>query len=142
MTPGGILQSWFARRKGDRLDLCFGGRIFGGRPGESPQELKACQRVGPALVFSFATTERLVVLDPATVELGEQDSLIVPKASEVRFGWHYYGRPQLPENWCEEIYRPDGDGLQLVRLGALLPGVERFPAHGAPVLRIAGSPAA
>ncbi len=42
------------------------------------------------------------------------------------FGWHYYGREALPENWCEEIYDIEDGVVKLTRTGPCMPGTETF----------------
>lgn len=88
------------------------------------------QIVGPVVVIRFATTERLVITDPSQARIGEYGELIIPNALDVRFGWHYYGEPQSPENWCEIIYRRDGSQVTYISTGSSRPGVEVFEYAG------------
>ena len=99
-----ILTKWFASHKGQCVDVVVAGRVFGGRYGESPQLVRQYELTDMGVIIRFETTEVLTVVNPSMFTLGDHGHLIVPRADEVVFGWHYYGRPQSPENWCEERY--------------------------------------
>jgi hypothetical protein len=77
------------------------------------------QVVGPILVVRFKGAERLTVSDPAGPSIGSDGELIIRDGSEARFTWYYYGRPQLPENLCEDIYRKSGKEVVFTRTGPL-----------------------
>lgn len=125
-----VLIAWFSRHRGRPLDVSIAGRIFGGRPGESWQTPRSWSLQHSTLKIQFATTETLIVREPSAIRIGERDELIVPCAAEARFGWHYYGRPRTPDNWCEEVYKLTDSIVDLTRTGPLMPGVERFQYHG------------
>ena len=110
--------------------MIIAGRVFGGRLQESPQTLRELVVGEDSFTLGFAGTETLVVRNPSGFVLGEHGQLIVPNADEARFGWHYYGRPQVPENCCQETYRRRGNRVELVREGPLLPGEEEFQYGG------------
>ena len=38
------------------------------------------------------------------MSINQGRNLVIDRASEVRFGWYYYGRNQISKNWCEDIY--------------------------------------
>jgi len=124
------LAEWFTDRRNEYCDLIVAGRIFGGRHGESMQKPTGYDFDGTVLVINFATTERLTVHRPSRFERGEHGQLVVPRGTKAVFGWHYYGREQTPENWCEEIYEPVYDRIQLTRTGPLMPGTEDFVYDG------------
>ena len=121
-----IIKKWVEANKGNGIDIVIAGRVFGGRHGESPQIPKEFSYVDEILKMQFNTTELLTIINPSDIVLGEYEQLIIPNASEVVWGWHYYGRPQIDENWCEEIYKHQGDKIELDRTGPLMPGRETF----------------
>lgn len=88
------------------------------------------------LTLCFATTERLVVTDPTTVEVGDDEQLVVPHATHISWGWHYYGRPQTADNWCEESYVISGDSIRFERTGPLMPGTEQWKYTGNKVVEL------
>ena len=81
-------------------------------------------------------------LRPDSLIAESDGSLRISRAEEVIFGWHYYGQPQIEENWCEDRYRLDGDHVTHVVIGPIrsargLSFPERFPYPGEPFVRIA-----
>lgn len=129
MSGRNILEKWFGEKKDNYVDIIIAGRVFGGRLGESRQRPRSFQWIGDVLLICFETTERLVIAGIRDVTIGDYNALVI-SAEDARFGWHYYGKPQSPENWCEEIYRKKGNIVVLVRLGALMPGTETFQFDG------------
>jgi hypothetical protein len=125
-----VLAAWFGKSRGAYLDVILAGRVFGGRHGESPQQPRDYAYEGQTLRVWFAGTELLTVAEPTDFVLGKDGQLIVPRARTATFGWHYYGRPQTPENWCEEVYELSGDKVLMKRTGPLLPTEEEFPLQG------------
>jgi hypothetical protein len=121
-----ILDDWFTSQRGQPHDLVFAGRIFGGRYGESPQYPRDFEFDGRTLSMRFQTTELLSIVEPYGVMLGKQGQLLIRRAKSARFGWHYYGRPPLPENWCEETYLLTNHEVTMRRTGPLSPTEERF----------------
>lgn len=102
-------DGWFDSLQGRWVSVVLAGRIIGGRYGESPQTPRAYSYAAGTLRIEFATTELLTVERPSDVQQRGDGSLIIPQADSATFGWHYYGRPQTPENWCEMRYRREGD---------------------------------
>ena len=86
--------------------------------------------MGDVLVLRFACGARLMVTDPRGVRLAADGGLVVADASDVRFGGHFYGRPQTAESWCEHIYRRDGLQVDQTRLGPVMPGEALFAFDG------------
>jgi hypothetical protein len=62
----------------------------------------------------FDGTERLTVSDPQGIGLDEWGGLQVSRASEARYGHHYYGRPQTQENRIEMIFRNQQDRVEII----------------------------
>jgi hypothetical protein len=108
------IEMWFATNRGRWCDLEFGGRVFGGRYGESPQMPRSFSWMNATLRIDFGTTERLELESPHGIGINRLGALVVRDASEVRWSWHYYGRPQTPENLCIETYRRDRDTVQKI----------------------------
>jgi hypothetical protein len=121
------------------FDLVIAGRTFGGRAGESPQRLSSASIEDDTLVVRFAPTEVLTVVRPARLEIGRRGGLTVRDAAEVSFGWHFYGRPQIPKNWCVQTCR-FADATVLCTLtgpiAGYLPAQERFARHGAAAVQL------
>lgn len=130
MTATNALEEWFAEHRDQYLDLIIAGRIFGGRHGESMQQPRAYDFDDSVLQIRFATTEQLIVHNPSGFQRGEYGQLIIPRATRAVFGWHYYGRDQTSENWCEEIYESKDGRIQLTRTGPLMHGEEAFQYSG------------
>jgi|SRR5579871_1754493 len=135
-------RAWLSGAPFDQVDVEIAGQIFGGRPGEAPQRPRSHEWEGDTLRMAFNTTESLVVRGPSGIELGsiggvaDGGVLIIPEAREVRWGWHYYGRPETPENWCVLTYRfADGQVTKEVT------GPTRSAIEAAQVLPRAGAAA-
>lgn len=126
MTPTDVLEGWFESHRGQYVDVIIAGCVFGGRVQESMQKPTAFEFHGTSVCFRFGTTEQLTVEDPSGFRLGEFGQLIIPHATLATFGWHYYGREQTPENWCELTYRSRNGRIRLTRTGPLDPGEETF----------------
>ncbi|MEL7500769.1 MAG: hypothetical protein AAFN77_24465 [Planctomycetota bacterium] len=120
------LNDWFSEHRNQFLDVIIAGRVFGGRHGESPQSLRELEFDGSTVLIRFATTETLTIETPSAFLRGEYGQLIIPHASRIVFGWHYYGRDPKPENWCELIYEASSNQIQLTRTGPLMPGITQF----------------
>lgn len=161
LTPQEIalLDAWLASARGRSFDVVLAGKIFGGRPGEAPQWPEAYERVADGLALQFGGgrdvlmterdgsrhplrqggTERLVVIRPAGISAGPDGSLAVARAEEARFGWHYYGRAQTEENWCEHRYRlrereVEREVTGPCREGRRQASPERFPLPEGPLV--------
>ncbi len=97
--------NWYENHKGLYVDIEIAGEIFGGRHGEAPQLVREYEIIEPNVYkILFSTTEILIITNPILFQLGKYNELIVDKATQICIGWHYYGRPQAPENWCNEVY--------------------------------------
>ncbi len=131
-----LLSTWLDQAKESRHDIIICGQFIGGRHGESMQRPVATQLLGPILVVRFDGTERLVITDPSGIRLGDFQELIISSANDARYGWHYYGRPQSPENWIEKIYRKRNNEIQLIRTGNLKPKLETFIYEGNEFVKI------
>ena len=115
-----VFLNWYSLKKGKYINIKLGGRIFGCRFGESPQLVRDFEIIDERILkIRFATTEVLEIISPVLIEIGGYDQLIVKSADEVLFGWHYYGRPQNPENWCTESYKLIDDKVYFESKGPL-----------------------
>ena len=115
-----VFDEWFSRYRGRWITLVLVGEIFGGRYGESPQTPRSFSVDKDSVRIGFDTTELLTIVRPSGV-LMVGGSLKVHRADRVTFGWHYYGREHLNENWCQKDYRLDGNIIQFEGTGPLLP---------------------
>ena len=97
------LKRWF-KLKPKYVDIIMAGRIFAGRFGESTQQPQSFFCGDKFLRINFDPYEILTVFNPGEVSLNQDYDLVIDVASEVRFGWYYYGRDQISKNWCEDIY--------------------------------------
>jgi glyoxylate carboligase len=97
------LKQWF-KLKPQFVDIIMAGRIFGGRYGESTQQPESFLCGDKFLRINFEPYEVLTVFKPGEVSLNQDMDLVIDIASEVRFGWYYYGRDPISKNWCEDIY--------------------------------------
>jgi hypothetical protein len=68
--------------------------------------------------------------------LDEDKVLIIYRANEVIFKWHYYGRPQTPDNRCIEKYKLIDDNIYFERKGILMPKTEVYNIGSSPIVRI------
>jgi len=127
---------WFAKRSRRRVDIVLAGHVFGGRRGESPQEVRDFSWDGTTLFIRFGTTEELEVLEPHNVYIGSHEDLTTTDATRVRWAWHYYGRPQTSDSRCEEVLVPHGEEVNVTRPGPSVPRLprkERQPRRGQPL---------
>jgi hypothetical protein len=151
------LDRWLANARERDFDVILAGKVFGGRPGEAPQRPEAFTLTDEGFVLRFGGaymttlteqdgsrrtypqrgTETLTVLHPTAVQITPAGELIVPRAAEARFGWHYYGRPQIPENWCEVTYRLSGEAVEVTRAGPSAAASLSFPLAGTAFVRLA-----
>ncbi len=127
MLDTSIIEDWLLAKLGKSVDVIIAGRVFGGRRGESLQEPKRHEVRDGKLLIYFGSTETLVVDAPDCVRVNEDEELIIPHAEGVVWGWHYYGRKQVPENWCTQEYRMEPDGI--VRLAVRGPIAQHIPPH-------------
>ena len=123
------LEQWFSENQERPVCLCTWGHWFGGRAGEAMFKPAGFEISGDDLIIQFDPTERLVVYRPKGFSVSRRDpcnsALEIATAQSATFGWHYYGRKQVPENWCEETYSDENGMLKIERTGPLLPGTER-----------------
>lgn len=131
-----LLTRWLESAREGHHDIIIAGEFIGGRHGEAMQRPVAFQLVGAILVIRFDGTERLTVSDPEGIGLGEWGELQISRGSEARYGLHYYGRPQTPENWIEAIYRIREDMVEIITTGPLLAGVRTIPLPDISFVRI------
>ena len=94
---------WIKQTEKVWLNIYIAGQVFGGRPGEAPQTPKDFRIIDDTLLITFSRTERLWVKKPVDIKI-QNNKLTIHSATVVRWGWHYYGRPQTDLNWCEKIY--------------------------------------
>jgi len=120
-------EEWFNIHRGKYIDIEIAGEIFGGRYGESPQLVYNYDIKSTEYKVYFNPTEILTITAPSSFLIGSNNELVVDKASQVSFGWHYYGRPQTPENWCTEIYNLREDGFVVHNLSG--PMVNHLAPH-------------
>lgn len=100
-----VFVNWFTLNRGRYITLEMAGNIFGGRYGESPQLLRNFDySQHNELTIFFDTTETLVIVNPSNIKIGNNKELVIDKAEQISFNWHYYGRPKIPENRCSEVY--------------------------------------
>ena len=136
MVDHDVISRWLDANCDRFVDVTIAGRIFGERHGESPQTPRRWTHTDTTVTIHFGTTEILTVTHPDSFTLGEHSQLMVPRAETVLWGWHYYGRPQIDDNWCTELFSVDGNLVTLERNGPLMPGVERFDFSGANLLEL------
>ncbi len=98
-----LVNQWFKLRP-KYVDMIFAGRYFGGRHGESRQQPESFFCGADILRINFEPYEILTVYNPKVVSINQGKDLVIERASEIRFGWYYYGRNQISKNWCEDIY--------------------------------------
>ena len=110
------IDRWLSRSQDRQFNIVIGGRIFGGRYGESPQVPKSVEKTDDTLVLRFNTTEKLIIEKPKCV-LSLFGNLYVLFAAKVIWGWHSYGREETPENWAEEMYVREGFAIKVRRTG-------------------------
>ena len=132
-----VFIKWFNDKKGKYITIEMGGRIFGGRYGESPQLLRGYEfDEGNKVKITFGTTEVLEIENPISYELDKHKNLIIYRANEVIFGWHYYGRPQTQDNRCIEKYKLIGDNIYFERQGILMPKTEVYKIENSPIVSL------
>ena len=76
-------------------------RIWGqwfGRPMDNVHQCIGCQAIEDKLVLKFNEGERLTIWSPVNAFVASDTTLTFGSASRVRWEWHYYGRPKVPEN--------------------------------------------
>ena len=83
--------------------LRFFGDWFGGRPYENVHRLTRVEAQEDSLILRFDAGELLTVWQPQGLEVREKReypyaSLVIGRASRVRWESYYYGRPQVAEN--------------------------------------------
>ena len=97
------IEKWVSANRNKKFNVVIGGHIFGGRYGESPQTPESFDITEEGLSICFNTTERLTIKKPRII-IAFFGNIYILFADEVIFGWHCYGREQIPEKWCEEVY--------------------------------------
>ena len=109
------LKRWF-KLNPKNCNIEIAGRIFGGRHGEAVQNPVSYYLGSDILRINFHLYEILTIANPEEVKIVELKDLVVQNASEVRFGWFYYGRAIESINWCEDIYRIQEGKIQYVEI--------------------------
>jgi len=132
----GIIELWLQEHCGAWVDVEIAGRVFGGRHGESPQQPREFQFSGDTLVILFNTTERLTVIRPQGLGIGRDRELIIQDGESATWEWHYYGRPQLAENRCREIYHRKGREVVLSSEGPMTKETEVWLMGRNPLVRL------
>jgi hypothetical protein len=130
------VQAWVAANSGRGVDVELAGRVFGGRHGESPQMPRAVLLQDDGFSIRFGTTEELALVRPAKIDVGPDGDLIIGTAARAIWAWHYYGRPQVPENRCRETFTPVGEHVEVSSEGPSKSGVERWLLGAAPLVRL------
>lgn len=77
-------EAWLADRRGQCFDVVLRGSVFGGRYGESSQEIEAATSNGDELHIKFRSGLALEVVRPLDIAL-ESNGLFVRVADEIRF---------------------------------------------------------
>jgi hypothetical protein len=108
-----VLKKWF-KLEPRNCNIEIAGRIFGGRHGEAVQNPVSYFLGSDILRINFHLYEILTIVNPEEVKIIEPNDLVVRNASEVRFGWFYYGRAVESVNWCEGIYRIQEEKIQFI----------------------------
>jgi len=116
--------SWVSARAGAYADVVIADRVFGGRYGESPQRISSASWFDTDLRIEFDPSEVLTITGAENFHI-QAEELIVPKANQVVFGWHYYGGPRTQENWCELRYVFSGGKVSITTVGPT-PGFDGF----------------
>lgn len=138
MDSPDIIETWIASHGGRWCDVLLAGFVFGGRHGESPQEPKRHQILPDGTIeIHFGTTEKLTVTAPRGIRVSDNDSLVISDADRACFGWHYYGKPQSDETWCEEIWVRIDDFYHRQSRGILTEAQTSVPANHADIVRLA-----
>lgn len=86
--------------------LCMFGCWFG-RPMDNFHRSSSAEFDGEILKITFDEGETLEVWHPSNL-LVDGTVLKIPKASRVRWSWHYYGKPKTQDNLYRIEYMPDG----------------------------------
>jgi hypothetical protein len=95
---------WFNNNRGKHINIEIAGEIFGGRYGESPQLVYDFEISEQKIKIYFEPSEKLIITNPSLVMMGSDNELIVSKSAQVEFGWHFYGKLRIQENWCTVTY--------------------------------------
>jgi hypothetical protein len=89
--------------------LRFWGDWFG-RPYDNFHRIRRCSARESTLFIEFEDGGKLTVVDPDCLSLSAT-TFEIRAASSVRWEWHYYGRPQIPENLCFFEYTRRGSEI-------------------------------
>jgi hypothetical protein len=107
---------WFNNHKDKYINIEIAGEIFGGRYGESPQSVRDYEVSEQNITIYFESSERLIITNPSSLMIGSRNELCIDKAEKVFFGWYFYGRSRIMENWCTETYDLKEDGQVIFNL--------------------------
>lgn len=108
------IEYWVVNNRARDLCVHIAGQVFGGKRGEAPQSPERCIAVDDTVIIYFKGKERLWVKNPENITVADY-GLSIEKASVVKWGWYFYGRPQIDLNWCEEIYHIAVNEVTIVR---------------------------
>jgi len=133
-------NNWIKQTEKNWLNIFIAGEVFGGRPGEAPQQPKDIEIFNDTLLITFKGTERLWIKKPVGIKI-ENNKFTVQAAETIRWGWHYYGRTPSNLNWAELLYISDKDKI---RKAEIIPLDSPFECkidtftfdQGNPILRI------
>ncbi len=127
------VEYWVANNLDKAFDIYIADRVLGEKPGEAPQTPKGCKAIGDTIIIYFSKMERLWIKSPENITVTGQ-GLFVERASAVRWGCYYSGRPEIDLNWCEMVYQFAGKDVTFAMippLDGLLPVCfEKFEFHG------------
>jgi hypothetical protein len=117
--------------------LCVWGDWFG-KPLDNQHIAVAARDDGDEVIVEFHRGEVLKVRAARdwTFDLNapiRESRFIIRRADRVEWGWFYYGRPQLPENWFEERHWQE-DGRIRASTTWTLPGLTFAPSADKPAV--------
>lgn len=110
--------------------LCVHGDFFG-RPYDNIYQVPSARTSpdGETLIVEFGRGERLETWNPRPAPVSPTVFAIAP-ASEVRWQWFYYARPQLPENQYYVEHLRSGDDVVVTTDRGGIPGSGEYFPHG------------
>jgi hypothetical protein len=121
MTTGRDSAGTIAKALAPHLPLGLGSlRVWGdwfGKALDNMHILVGARHEGDELILEFHHREVLRVWQPGGWTVDETASspnprLVIRSAERVGWGWYYYGRPELPENWFEILHWREAGGVR------------------------------
>jgi hypothetical protein len=131
-----VLRAWLESHRDTWVDVEIAGRVFGGRHGESPQRPTGVQVSSDAVVITFGTTERLTVQRPTSIDIRGDSELVIQDGESATWEWHYYGRPQVPENRSRKVYTRRGGEVMVSSQGPMATPLEKWRLGRSPLVRL------